>query len=136
MEKRKREHSPGPGSKRRKVETNQSVTHPDEESEDIGILDDWQEAWLPDEILFLILYRLSRPDLLSCKMCCKQWFRVGLNEALSWITLEYEYSESTGAQASQFEAVQKMVEEKTWSEVEFVVEPDASRLVRKRLCSL
>lgn len=37
-----------------------------------------QESWLPDEVLFQILYHLARPDLVACRMTCKQWSKVSL----------------------------------------------------------
>jgi hypothetical protein len=66
--KRKREGSPTVPSKRVK-------TQEDSSSEEVLMW--FQESWLPDEVLFLICYRLSRSDLLACRLACKQWYKVG-----------------------------------------------------------
>lgn len=82
--KRKRSPSPDSSVKRQKKDDGEALETGDAKVEDFEddevVVDDgmyWQDNWLPDDILFLIMYRLARIDLVSCRMACKQWSKVG-----------------------------------------------------------
>jgi hypothetical protein len=70
--KRRRSPSPSEPKKRMKLE--------DTKDEDGAELEGtyWQDMWLPEDVLYIIMYRLSRIDLVACRMTCKQWQKVNL----------------------------------------------------------
>eukprot|EP01127_Copromyxa_protea_P003356 TRINITY_DN13182_c0_g1_i1.p1 TRINITY_DN13182_c0_g1~~TRINITY_DN13182_c0_g1_i1.p1 ORF type:complete len:1050 (+),score=253.50 TRINITY_DN13182_c0_g1_i1:21-3170(+) len=92
--KRKRSPSPVTSDKRAKVEDTETVVDDVEAQEieevpvdDTGVY--WQDNWLPEDVLYLIMYRLARVDLVACRMTCKQWQKVSEDERLNWLALTY-----------------------------------------------
>lgn len=99
--KRKRSPSPESSCKRFKEAEEDEKTEELEEEEKADDDMFWQTSWLPNDILFSIMYRLCRMDLVSCRTTCKQWKQVcvlnctgclingqvSLDERLNWLTI-------------------------------------------------
>eukprot|EP01126_Amoeba_proteus_P046086 TRINITY_DN5190_c0_g2_i5.p1 TRINITY_DN5190_c0_g2~~TRINITY_DN5190_c0_g2_i5.p1 ORF type:complete len:319 (+),score=50.81 TRINITY_DN5190_c0_g2_i5:63-1019(+) len=54
------------------------------------------DTWLPDDVLFVIFFYLSRMDLLAVRITCKQWEKVSLDPRLNWLVVASMHNNETG----------------------------------------